>query len=314
MEKINTSQLEDMIRNNFLEKGASADEIKEEIVKSISEKIKNKSKEGVENIEEPKEIDVIDVNISKPKDVEGKIPDAVTSSVENLENSKENINKEAELKIKEEELAKREEELNQRESYLEAIEKENKYEPELPEKIEELEPEKLFVFDKNDISVGAEKLSTLEMNLLKSPEEKTSMRAMWLKDAIKDVELYVANFEKIGKIEFDPFEGVAEFKAVESEEVEEIDSEDIKLDMQGNMKDSIEPVSNVTQATINESVEINPKSEQLSEDIINSIFRIDDSMHYQDFAIAVARVLEDSYGSHNYLPFISELKRQLSND
>jgi len=314
MEKINTSKLEDMIRRNFLDKGASADEIKEEIVKSISEKIKNKSKKDIENIEEPKEIDVIDVNISKPKDVEGKIPDAVTSSVEDLENSKENANKEAALKIKEEELAKREEELNQREHSLKAIEKENEYEPELPEQIEDLEPEKLFIFDENDISVGAEKLSTLEMNLLKSPEKKTNMRAMWLKDAVKDVELYVANFEKIGKIEFDPFEGTAEFNANTNKEVEEIDSEDIKLDMQGNMKDSIEPVSNVTQPTINESVELNPKSEQLAEDILASIVRIDDSMPYQDFAIAVARVLEDGYGSHNYLPFIEELEKQLSND
>ena len=218
------------------------------------------------------------------------------------------------MKAKEEELAKKEEELNQRESSLNSNEKESEYKPELPEQIEEIEPEKLFVFDENNISVSAEKLSTLEMNLLGSPEEKTNMRAMWLKDAVKDVDLYVANFEKIGKIEFDPFEGVAEFIPNTSKEVEEIDSEDIKLDTQGNMKDSIEPVSNVTQPIINESVELNPKSEQLAEDILASIIRIDDSMPYQDFAIAVARVLEDSYGSHNYLPFIKELEKQLSND
>ena len=314
MEKINVSELEEMIRSKFVEKGASEEEIKEEVVKSITEKIKNKSKEEVQSDESVDNQDVVDVDISKPKDVEGKIPAAITSSVETSDNSEEILSKELALKIKEEELTKREEDLNQRESSLKSIEKESEYEPELPEQIEEIEPEKLFIFDENNISVSGEKLSTLEMNLLRSPEEKTNMRAMWLKDAVKDVDLYVANFEKIGKIEFDPFEGTAEFKNIESEEVEEIDSEDIKLDMQGNMKDSIEPVSNVTQATINESVEINPKSEQLSEDIINSIFRIDDSMHYQDFAIAVARVLEDSYGSHNYLPFISELKRQLSND
>ena len=309
MEKINTSQLEDMIRSNFLEKGASTDEIKDEIVKSISEKIKNKSKEDSKMSEKSEEEEFVDVNISKPQDVEGKIPDAVTSSIKGLENSKEEA-----LKIKEEELTKREEELNQRESYLKSIEKESKYEPELPEQIEELEPEKLFIFDENDISVGAEKLSTLEMNLLNSPEEKTNMRTMWLKDAVKNVDLYVANFEKIGNIEFDPFEGTAEFNANTNKEVEEIDSEDIKLDMQGNMKDSIEPVSNVSQPIINESVELNPKSEQLAEDILASIIRIDDSMPYQDFAIAVARVLEDSYGSHNYLPFIKELEKQLSND
>lgn len=314
MEKINVSELEEMIRSKFVEKGASEEEIKEEVVKSITEKIKNKSKEEVQSDESVDNQDVVDVDISKPKDVEGKIPAAITSSVETSDNSEEILSKELALKIKEEELTKREEDLNQRESSLKSIEKESEYEPELPEKIEEIEPEKLFIFDENNISVSGEKLSTLEMNLLRSPEEKTNMRAMWLKDAVKDVDLYVANFEKIGKIEFDPFEGTAEFKNIESEEVEEIDSEDIKLDMQGNMKDSIEPISNVTQATINESVELNPKSEQLSEDILSSIIRIDDEMPYQDFAIAVARVLEDSYGTHLYERFINELKNQLSND
>lgn len=314
MEKINVSELEEMIRSKFVEKGASEEEIKEEVVKSITEKIKNKSKEEVQSDESVDNQDVVDVDISKPKDVEGKIPAAITSSVETSDNSEEILSKELALKIKEEELTKREEDLNQRESSLKSIEKESEYEPELPEQIEEIEPEKLFIFDENNISVSGEKLSTLEMNLLRSPEEKTNMRSMWLKDAVKDVDLYVANFEKIGKIEFDPFEGTAEFKNIESEEVEEIDSEDIKLDMQGNMKDSIEPISNVTQATINESVEFNPKSEQLSEDILSSIIRIDDEMPYQDFAIAVARVLEDSYGTHLYERFINELKNQLSND
>ena len=119
---------------------------------------------------------------------------------------------------------------------------------------------------------------------------------MWLKDAVKDVDLYVANFEKIGKIEFDPFEGVAEFIPNTSKEVEEIDSEDIKLDMQGNMKDSIEPVSNVTQPAINESVELNPKSEQLAEDILASIIRIDDSMPYQDFQNGKSDLVKYRYG------------------
>ena len=46
MEKITVSELEEMIRSKFLEKGASTDEIKEEVIKNITEKIKNKSKEG----------------------------------------------------------------------------------------------------------------------------------------------------------------------------------------------------------------------------------------------------------------------------
>lgn len=55
----------------------------------------------------------------------------------------------------------------------------------------------------------------------------------------------------------------------------------------------------------------NPIGEQLAEDIYNSIIKINDSMSYSDFAFAVARVLEDSYGTHNYNPFISKLKSDL---
>ena len=46
--------------------------------------------------------------------------------------------------------------------------------------------------------------------------------------------------------------------------------------------------------------------------IINkSILKIDDSMSYVDFAHAVAKVLKDEYGKHNYIPFINELKKKL---
>ena len=46
MEKVKVSELEEMIRSKFLEKGASEEEIKEEVVKAISEKIKNQSKKA----------------------------------------------------------------------------------------------------------------------------------------------------------------------------------------------------------------------------------------------------------------------------
>lgn len=319
MEKINVSELEEMIRSKFVEKGASEEEIKEEVVKSITEKIKNKSKEESQPSENVDSQEIVDVDISKPKDVEGKIPDAVTSSVEMPEELEKISEKEAELEAKEQELAKREEELNQREASLSSKELDNEYEPELPEQIEELEPEKLFIFDENDISVGAEKLSTLEMNLLSNPEEKTNMRTMWLKDAVKDVDLYVANFEKIGKIEFDPFEGTAEFTAIsEDEETEEVvDAQDVELDGMNNMKDSIEPVTNVIQPIINEGVEKNAKSKQLYlqlKQLIRDIAEEEGIVDYTDFAAAVASTLEDMYGTHIYAPFIKELKKQLSDD
>jgi hypothetical protein len=53
------------------------------------------------------------------------------------------------------------------------------------------------------------------------------------------------------------------------------------------------------------------QSDKLSSDINRAIVRIDDSMSYVDFAHAVAKVLKDEYGSHNYEPFIKELRKKL---
>lgn len=58
---------------------------------------------------------------------------------------------------------------------------------------------------------------------------------------------------------------------------------------------------------LNESTE----SDRLSKEINKSILKIDDSMSYVDFAHAVAKVLKDEYGTHNYIPFIKELKKKL---
>ena len=52
----------------------------------------------------------------------------------------------------------------------------------------------------------------------------------------------------------------------------------------------------------------NPKLGKL---ISNSIATIDPEMSYVDFAKGVAQVLIDEYGTHNYEPFIKELKKSL---
>jgi hypothetical protein len=60
-------------------------------------------------------------------------------------------------------------------------------------------------------------------------------------------------------------------------------------------------------SVINESM----KSERLADEINDAMERIDDSMHYKDFALAVASVLKSEYGTQNHEPFIEELKNQL---
>jgi len=53
------------------------------------------------------------------------------------------------------------------------------------------------------------------------------------------------------------------------------------------------------------------QSDKLSSEINRAINRIDDSMSYTDLAHAVAKVLKNEYGSHNYEPFIKELRKAL---
>lgn len=58
---------------------------------------------------------------------------------------------------------------------------------------------------------------------------------------------------------------------------------------------------------INESKE----SDKLAIEINKSMLKIDDSMSYEDFALAVAKILKDEYGEHNYGPFMKVLHKEL---
>ena len=61
------------------------------------------------------------------------------------------------------------------------------------------------------------------------------------------------------------------------------------------------------QEHINESV----KSDKLAREISKSMNRIDSSMSYADFARAVAHILIEDYGQHNFQPFMDELNKEL---
>jgi len=53
------------------------------------------------------------------------------------------------------------------------------------------------------------------------------------------------------------------------------------------------------------------KSEALADAITKSIMKIDDSMSYADFALAVGQILRDDYGQHNFEPFMKVLHNDL---
>jgi hypothetical protein len=53
------------------------------------------------------------------------------------------------------------------------------------------------------------------------------------------------------------------------------------------------------------------KSDELAKQIDKAMIKIDDSMDVKDFAMAVAKILKDEYGSHNYDSFLRTLKDNL---
>ena len=61
----------------------------------------------------------------------------------------------------------------------------------------------------------------------------------------------------------------------------------------------------------NESLNESKKSEALGDAIDKAIIKIDDSMSYEDFALAVGQVLKDQYGQQNFMPFMKVLHKDL---
>jgi len=53
------------------------------------------------------------------------------------------------------------------------------------------------------------------------------------------------------------------------------------------------------------------KSEALAGAINKAIMKIDESMSYKDFALAVGQILRDEYGQHNFEPFMKVLNDDL---
>jgi hypothetical protein len=53
------------------------------------------------------------------------------------------------------------------------------------------------------------------------------------------------------------------------------------------------------------------KSDALAKSIDSAMIKIDDSMSYKDFALAVGQILKDQYGQRNFIPFMEVLHDDL---
>lgn len=271
MAKIEYSKLAKMVEAKLKEKGISESEINEKIINQISENIKEianqdyKTKTPEEETQkQPEEEGVVSVDISSnedemPQETPGEEPEVVTqtTSVSNEEIAR----KEGALEQKERELEEKERELDRKQEILQKRLEETEYEPEMPEALESIGPEKVFVFDMNKLSSGAELLSKLPMKLVDNPEMETTMKNLWLEKAKKKAEVFVVKFEKVGDITFNPIEGTSEIINVRDENPDNDLStlqNDVEVEIKenpnnsrteaepGNMRDAIEPVKDVS--------------------------------------------------------------------
>lgn len=80
--------------------------------------------------------------------------------------------------------------------------------------------------------------------------------------------------------------------------------------MRAEIKDKIESVVKETMEKYDYIVE-SKESEKLAKEIDKAMLKIDASMNYEDFADAVATILRDVYGKHNYMPFLKALEDKL---
>ncbi len=128
------------------------------------------------------------------------------------------------------------------------------YEPRLPNSIEKAEPEKIFIYNENELSLGAESLRTTPFCLVNSPEEKMTMEQMWLEKAKVRAEVYKVEFVKIGEMVFQPNNGICKFERVSEQIPSTIPVNDSNMVQQAilsqepiePMQDTVAPVMDVT--------------------------------------------------------------------
>jgi len=202
---INLDELTTVIANEIREKGLNEIISLENVRKRVVEKIK--LLEQPEKLEELENLAVKNANpivFPDKEDIEGTIgtklpPEVPEITTVGKENGAEPIGPEYEPKT----------------GYI----------PELPEIIRNQTPGKIIVYDINELSLGGENLSNKPFPLFDDPDIKKSMHEMWLEDGKQKADVYLANFEKAGELEFDYVNGTAKFVEKRCDtEPEEVDT------------------------------------------------------------------------------------------
>jgi len=277
MEKITTSEINDIIKrklhnsNLFNIDNDTIEKIKERVTSEFHKNKKTKDSNMSESqTDSNKEDDtVIDITPKNTTVTPGELPSAITKEKMEL-----NTDGDISIALKEKVLADKETELSIRETELNRKEEELKYRPQLPIQIENAEPEGLFVFNANDLSLSMEALSNIKMRTMLNPDILKSMNDIWLECAKTKAEIFGVKFEKLGEISFDPFNGTAKYEEHKCE-IEDTPQEPI-LTQTGSepMVDAVNPVMNVAQPLINGTGVANAINiEQTVKDIVLGILK-----------------------------------------
>lgn len=279
---ISMNQLDALIRKNIQNKNLgnpiSEDKV-QEIKNKIVEKLSSfKSSPGAQVMEE--QIDDEQLNAGE----EVRMPVQTSQSAPIIQQAQpdtkslEIAKKEGEIETKEQMLIRKEMELNKKEQELRLKEQELSYKPQMPDFIEKAEPEKLFIYNENELSLGSESLISMPYGLVSNPEQKKSMHDLWLEKGKVRAEIYKVEFNKIGEMVFQPLNGVCKFEQMSQAIPQDIPSDDRESVQQAimsqypteEMVDSTEPVKDVTLDMTNDMGLNAPDIAAAMEKVINS--------------------------------------------
>ena len=88
-----------------------------------------------------------------------------------------------------------------------------------------------------------------------------------------------------------------------------------EVELTGKRKDLIKVLGDEDgwdDADLAEYITESKESEALADVINKGMIKIDDSMSYEDFALAVGQILRDEYGQHNFKRFMKVLNNELN--
>ncbi len=286
--KITQTELDNLIKRKIREKGLSGDIGEEKIAElknSISLKLKKPELSEVAPQNEQPTQNTVETNNNTETQTSPTQPETITQTTTISQDAIELGKREGELEEKERQFAQKQSELTIKEKELAEKEQALAYKPQIPEILEGIGNELMFVFSENELSLGAEALSKTPFRLMSNPDEKRSMIELWATEGKKGATMYSVKFEKIGEILFNPFEGTSNYvkKPLEDgENPSEISSDGLTpeeaLASQEPTEPMIDSVEAKTDVTLSSSLDLNPSFipadlENFIKDRIDSIIK-----------------------------------------